>query len=448
MRSLCGVVRLVHVSLLTFTQSINHCFVIVQTPTPPAPNLLSAITDAVSVRSASGIASTVNRLISSGELPAGERLPTVRLLANRLGVSPSTVSEAWQVLGEAGSIAARGRQGTVVVGRQGTARPTRYRNVTGGQYALDLSTGTPDPDLLPDLNRVLASVARNSLTTSYLDDPVFPPLGAQLHSTWPFAPEALTVVDGCMDALDRLASSMVRLGDRVAVENPTFPPLLDLLEQLGAEIVPLALDDQGVTVDSLRSALTFDPVLVFLQPRAHNPTGVSSTADRVRHLADVLGGSRALVIEDDHANDIATAALSSIGEHLPDRTIHVARLFEKPRPGSPPGRSRRRRRRDSAHGAASGARAWMVVAAASGCSRRGAGSGRLQGPGPVGPGRVRPPQTGVLTCTERTRYRPPGRRRDQRLDSGRKRTRRSAGPGGAWHRRCPRLPVRRPPPPP
>ena len=285
--------------------------------------MLAVIENAITDRSASGIASTMNRLISDDRLQTGERLPTVRVLAQRLGVSPSTVSEAWQVLGDAGSIAARGRQGTVVVGRGAVARPSRYRNVTGGQFDLDLSTGTPDPSLLPDLSSVLASVAKNSRTSSYLDDPVFPPLGEHLRETWPFPAEAITVVDGCMDALDRLTSTLVRLGDRVVVENPTFPPLLDLLEQIGAEIIPVELDDEGITVASLARALETDPVVVFTQPRAQNPTGISTTAERAAALADLLRPVRAIVIEDDHANEIAVAPLASIGVHLPDRTIHI-----------------------------------------------------------------------------------------------------------------------------
>ncbi len=232
------------------------------------------------------------------------------------------------MLGAVGSIAARGRQGTVVVGPNPTAKPTRYPNVTGGQFTLDLSTGTPDPLLLPDLRRVLAVVAKNSLTTSYLDDPVYPPLAEQLRSTWPFQAEALTVVDGCMDALDRLASSLVRLGDYVIVENPTFPPLLDLLEQLGAVVLPVELDREGITVASMAAALSYDPVLVFTQPRAHNPTGISTTLRRAAQLADLLRPVRALIIEDDHANEIASATLASIGHHLPKRTIHI-RGFSK-----------------------------------------------------------------------------------------------------------------------
>ena len=312
--------------LLTFEWSINHCFVIVQNL--PATGPLTLIEASLVDRSASGIASAMNRLISGGQLVSGDRLPTVRVLAHRIGVSPSTVSEAWQVLGDAGSIAARGRLGTIVVGRSPVARPTRYRNVTGGQFALDLSTGTPDPALLPDLSRVLAAVAKNSLTSSYLDDPVYPPLGEQLRATWPFPAEAITVVDGCMDALDRLASSLIRLGDRVVVENPTFPPLLDLLEQLGAEIITVELDAQGITIPSMTRALTHDPVLVFTQPRAHNPTAVSTSASRTAALAALLRPGRALVVEDDHANEIATAPLASLGTHLPERTIHI-RGFSK-----------------------------------------------------------------------------------------------------------------------
>ena len=64
-----------------------------------APELAGAITD----RSARGIAAAVGRMVSSGDLPVGSRLPTVRDLAKVLGVSPTTVSEAWQTLAAVGA---------------------------------------------------------------------------------------------------------------------------------------------------------------------------------------------------------------------------------------------------------------------------------------------------------------------------------------------------------
>lgn len=281
-------------------------------------------------RSSRGIAAGISRLVTSGDLAAGSRLPTVRELARRLGVSPTTVSEAWRTLAEAGAIEPRGRLGTFVRDAPRPLGPRRYRRVTEGpgHFAVDLSTGTPDPELLPDLGPALARVSRYHLTTSYLDAAVLPALDERLRDAWPFPPEALTVVDGAMDALDRVAGIVVHLGDRVLVENPCFPPLLDLLEQLGAEPIGLPVDDQGIAPDGLRHALAHRPAALFLQNRAHNPLGVGITAARARRLANILRGTGVVVVEDDHAGDIAQQGLVSLGTHLPGQTVHI-RSFSK-----------------------------------------------------------------------------------------------------------------------
>jgi DNA-binding transcriptional MocR family regulator len=287
----------------------------------PADDIAAHVTD----RTARGIAAAVGRLITAGELSIDSRLPTVRELAMSLGVSPTTVSEAWQSLAAVGAIDARGRQGTFVRRPTGPSTPRRYRRVTEGpgHFALDLSTGTPDPALLPDLGPVIARVSRQSFTSSYLDDPVLPELDGRLRSDWPFTPDALTVVDGAMDALDRVAAVVVRLGDRVVVEHPAFPPLLDLLDLLGAEVVGVPLDEHGVQLEPLRIALAQGASAVFLQPRAHNPTGVTMSAARGRQLAAVLARSEAVIVEDDHSGDIASGRLVSMGVHLPHRTVHI-----------------------------------------------------------------------------------------------------------------------------
>jgi len=280
---------------------------------------------AITERSARGIAAAVGRMISAGDLAVGSRLPTVRELSKDLGVSPTTVSEAWQSLAAVGAIDARGRQGTFVRQPTGPATPRRYRRVTEGpgHFALDLSSGTPDPALLPDLGPVIARVSRHPLTSSYLDEPVLPELASRVRADWPFVPEELTVVDGAMDALDRVASVIVRLGDRVVVEHPTFPPLLDLLDLLGAEIIGVDMDAEGMQPDGLAAALALGATAVFLQPRAHNPTGITMTEARCAELAEVLATSDAVIVEDDHSGDIASGALVSLGKWLPTRTVHI-----------------------------------------------------------------------------------------------------------------------------
>ncbi|MGH9135533.1 MAG: PLP-dependent aminotransferase family protein [Acidimicrobiales bacterium] len=287
--------------------------------------------DGTDARTARRIAATIGRMISAGSLAVGTRLPTVRELSRRLGVSPTTVSEAWRSLADVGAIETRGRNGTFVRTPTGPGGPRRYRQVTEGpgHFALDLSTGTPDPELLPDLAPIIARVGRQTLTSSYLDNPVLPELEEELRATWPFPPEALTVVDGALDAIDRVVAVALRLGDRVVVEHPTFPPMLDLLERLSCHVASVDVDDAGMNVEQLRSALAGGPpAAVLLQPRAQNPAGVAMSERRAKEIAELLRPVPTLVIEDDHANNISSAPLVSVGQWLPERTVHI-RSFSK-----------------------------------------------------------------------------------------------------------------------
>jgi len=290
--------------------------------------LLGLISGAVDDRSARGIAAAVSRLVTSGSLPAGTRLPTVRDVARELGVSPTTVSEAWQSLARAGAIRTRGRSGTFVAGPVLPRGDWRYTQLAGPAVpvARDLSTGVPDHHLLPDLTEALHRIGDGRLTSSYLDEPVLGGLETVLRERWPFPPERLTVVDGALDALDRVLGAVVRFGDHVVVENPTFAPILDLLQTVGASVVGVPIDDQGIEPAALAAALdAYAPAALFLQPRAHNPAGVSMSAERAAELAAVLAAHPGvLVIEDDHAGDIASAPAVSLGRHRPGSTVRVA----------------------------------------------------------------------------------------------------------------------------
>ena len=302
-------------------------------------------------RSARSIAATVARAIRVGDLEVGERLPPVRAIAKTLGVSPTTVSEAWQELARTGAIETHGRNGTIVRQHDAVLAPRRYRQVASGgsggsagsrgsagsgssagsggsAFEYNLSTGTPDPRLLPDLGRaILAAHDRAEATTrpTYGDRPVLEGLEEILRGRWPFPPGSITVVNGAMDALDCTLRSVIRLGDRVIVENPTFPPLLDLLDVLGAEVVPVAMDARGLDPERLRVALAASrPRACIYQPRAQNPTGASLDSERVQELAEVLAAHPdVILIEDDHSGDIATAPCVSLGTHLPDRTVTI-----------------------------------------------------------------------------------------------------------------------------
>ncbi len=295
-------------------------------PDSSAAVMAAAITE----RSATGVAAAVNRMIRAGELSPGTRLPTVRKLAEALGTSPTTVNEAWRWLSRIGAIRTEGRNGSFVAEQPGTARPSRFWRLAGdaGRLERDLSTGVPDPELLP---RLPALPGRGETPLGYLDPPVLPELETLLREAWRplWEPEAVTVVNGSLDAVDRMLRHLVHFGDRVVVENPTFPPLLDLLEVLGATVVGVGADEDGVLPEELHRALHRRTAVVLLQPRAQNPTGTSTSTERARELAEVLRRSPdTIAVEDDHVGAIATAEQVSLARYAPERTVHV-RSFSK-----------------------------------------------------------------------------------------------------------------------
>lgn len=291
--------------------------------------VLSALEHRLDHPTAKGLAHAVSAAIRDGELVAGDRLPPIRTVAAQLALSPTTVSAAWALLARSGAVHADGRRGTTILD-QGGATGGRYRQALRHEsvFTLDLSTGVPDPALLPSLGAVLAQLTSAPTTGSYLDDPVLPALADTLRQDWPYPAANFAVVDGAMDAMDLIVRTTLRFGDRVVVEDPGFPPLVDLLESVGVQLVGLPLDDEGLELGALKQALREPAAAVFLQPRAQNPVGVTMTTARAQAIAALLDGTETLVVEDDSAAGLSSEALVSLGRWRPEHTAYI-RSFSK-----------------------------------------------------------------------------------------------------------------------
>jgi len=290
---------------------------------------ITSVLERLLERTSKGLANAISVAIGDGSIPEGTLLPSIRAFADELELSPSTVSAAWRILAHAGTIRTDGRHGTVVLTRRGPG-PTRYRRALerSNSFGLDLSTGLPDVALLPSLAPALNKLHRARTLGSYLDDPIIPRLAEALQDDWPYETSLFTVVDGAMDALDLVATRLLRFGDSVIVENPSFPPLLDLLDAIGVRIIGVDVDADGVIPNQLRVSLAHRPTAVFLQPRAQNPSGTSMTARRAAQLVALLKGTTTFVIEDDSAGSIASTNSISLGKWLPEQTLHI-RSFSK-----------------------------------------------------------------------------------------------------------------------
>jgi len=260
-------------------------------------------------RSASEIAADVETAVRDGRLRPGESLPPVRTLAAELQVSPATVASAYRDLRVKGVARGQRRAGTRITGAPPVA-PRPPLAVPAG--ARNLISGSPDPAFLPALpalRRAASATAPASSPRLYSDPAVSPRLAALASARFGddgIDPANLAVVSGALDGVERVLAAWLRRGDRVAVEDPGYAPLLDLLTALDLTILPMSLDDSGVRPESLVRALSSGCHAAVFVPRAQSPTGAAWDATRAAELAGVLDSAPdVLVIEDDHAGEVA-----------------------------------------------------------------------------------------------------------------------------------------------
>ncbi|WP_078897796.1 aminotransferase class I/II-fold pyridoxal phosphate-dependent enzyme [Streptomyces rimosus] len=265
-------------------------------------------------RRASEIAASVERAVGAGELQPGEVLPPMRQLAVYLEVNPNTVASAYRTLRDRGVIETAGRRGSRVRPRPAsTAREAALGPVPPG--VRDASDGNPDPALLPALGQALAAAAARSARHPTLYGA--PTVGTELERLARAAFEAdgvpsgaMAVTSGALDAVERVLGAHLRPGDAVAVEDPGWGSLLDLIPGLGLRVVPVAVDDDGPLPEQVGRAVREGARALVVTDRAQNPTGAVLGPERSEELREILADHRdVLLIEDDHGHDIVDLPL-------------------------------------------------------------------------------------------------------------------------------------------
>ncbi|MGW4032909.1 aminotransferase class I/II-fold pyridoxal phosphate-dependent enzyme [Streptomyces sp. NPDC004838] len=265
-------------------------------------------------RRASDIAAGIERAVGTGELEPGQLLPPMRELAGRLGVNPNTVAAAYRTLRERGVIETAGRRGSRVRPRPVSTSRGSIR-VEAPPGVRSLSEGNPDPALLPPLREALSAAAlhhehRPGLYGQATVDPEFGRLARAALDADGVPEGPIAVTSGSLDAIERVLAAHMRPGDSVAVEDPGWGNLLDLLPALGLKPVPVPVDDDGPLPAGVERALGAGAGAIIVTDRAQNPTGASVDAERARDLRTVLARfPRTLLIEDDHGHGIVDLPL-------------------------------------------------------------------------------------------------------------------------------------------
>ncbi len=252
--------------------------------------------------------------MGAGELQPGQVLPPMRELAVELGVNANTVAAAYRILRERGVIETAGRRGSRVRAKPATTGRESIR-VEAPEGVRDVSNGNPDPALLPPLAPAFAAAAEQNdrEPVLYGDAPVDPELArlARAGLDAEGVPDGpLAVASGSLDVIERVLAAHLKPGDTVAVEDPGWGSLLDLVPALGLRTVPVGVDDEGPLADDVRRVLEAGARALIVTDRAQNPTGAAVSATRARALRSVLRGHpETLLIEDDHGHGIVDLPL-------------------------------------------------------------------------------------------------------------------------------------------
>ncbi|QWF81810.1 aminotransferase-like domain-containing protein [Amycolatopsis sp. CA-230715] len=273
--------------------------------------------------------------IESGRLRPGDRLPPQRRFARQHDIANSTAARVYTDLVRRGLVTGEVGRGTFV--RAGSAPEHALAEPADARVDLELNFG-----VLPEQPALLAaSLAelvrpgrlRHSLRPSVVraDDPTREAIASAVSvPEWRADPDRLVFTGNGRQAIAAAVAALVPSGGRLGVEAITYPVVKGIATRLGAQLVPLEMDEEGVTPDAVRRAQGLHAV--YLQPALHNPLGVTMSAHRREEIAMVLR-QRDLACVEDRIYAFLRPELPPLAALAPERVVVVDGFSKRVSPG-------------------------------------------------------------------------------------------------------------------
>jgi GntR family transcriptional regulator/MocR family aminotransferase len=274
---------------------------------------------------------TLRQAIREGTIPAGARLPSTRTLSGWFGLSRGSVNLAYEMLAAEGLVRARERSGNYAVyepanvpgpkkGRSATipvlstwasrllAVPVRADKGTDVPGVLNLEPGAVDAALFPTeswkrvIYEEIRQFANRQHEDSYMPEghlPLREMIARHLQRERGISvdPSLVMITNGSMQAIALLAMLLIREGDPVVMENPSYIGILRAVLAAGGQPIPARMDREGIVPDA------WDARLLFVTPSRQFPTGAVLSPDRRKRLIEWAAARQAVIIEDDYDSE-------------------------------------------------------------------------------------------------------------------------------------------------
>src|SRR5947209_19967461 len=287
------------------------------------------------------ISDKIREAILSGQLAEGIRLPTERALASALQVNRTTVMNAYNQLAADGLVEGHVGRGTLVKRSQFNylddnydengpswlfGLPTTEREILGpdarmlselasvGDDIISLAAGTPAIELLPA--EMLNAIFAEGLVRPRHSALGYCPVGGLLSLRRDIAmrmrnrgvavdAQHILILSGSTQGIGLVGRFLLNPGDEVVVEVPTYLGAIQTFRALGARVIGVPTDSDGMRVDLLETILArHRPRLIYTQPTFQNPSGVVMSPERRRRLMQLSRRYQTPVLEDDPYGEI------------------------------------------------------------------------------------------------------------------------------------------------
>jgi DNA-binding transcriptional MocR family regulator len=286
--------------------------------------------------------------VREGRLRPGERLPTHRDLAWRLGVTVGTVSRAYEEAGRRGLIAGEVGRGTFIrLQEPAVAIPDGAERAHGGRVTqsddlIDLSLNHPMPGtetaLLSETLRQIASGADLESLLRYQPHSgrlIDREAGAHWIAQAGIAvdPDRLVITGGGQHALATVLAATTSPGDVIATEALSYPGIRAASHLRHVRLEGIALDQDGILPDALAAACRSMPIRVlYLTPNLHNPTAGILPLERRLAVVEIARTHDLTIVEDDVYGFLIDRppAFASLA---PERSIYVTSMSKSTAPG-------------------------------------------------------------------------------------------------------------------
>jgi GntR family transcriptional regulator/MocR family aminotransferase len=304
----------------------------------------------------------IKKCIQNMELPHNWVLPATRVLAEELRISRTTIVKSYELL----------QLEKLIISKIGSGFIVNY-DITNNKENSKESTAIVDVELYPEISSIGKSFVNNftlinrTTGSSVAFRPGLPPLDIfpinrwknLLNTYWRHVKSSklsyqrstgidplkksicdylnvsrnikcdynqIMVVSGSLQSLYLIGSTMIDKGDNVILEDPAFPNVHSLFKSIQANLLPVSLDKNGISIEKMNELNHLKPKLVHVTPSNHYPLGTKMSLGRRKELLNWASTNKALIIENDYENEV--------GNHLnnipsiysldtEDRTIYM-----------------------------------------------------------------------------------------------------------------------------